>query len=74
MLSARSGFGQGASIARTDKIVTAQHNDYTGFRKSGVEGLESPIKLLKSGSILSRQPSPRFAHQGDPIFHDRPHF
>jgi hypothetical protein len=30
MFSGRSGSGRGASAARAAKIVTAQHNDYTG--------------------------------------------
>ena len=38
---------------RPAKIVTAQHNDYTGREKSNNQGLESPVKFPKKVSILS---------------------
>jgi hypothetical protein len=57
----REGLGgkTGVSAAHAAKIVTPQHNDYTGRGKGNIEGWESPIKILKGVSILSRPFPPR---------------
>src|SRR5258708_22292439 len=47
MLSRRSSGRRGVSAPRPAKIVTAQHNDYTGPEKCNNRGLESPINSRK---------------------------
>jgi hypothetical protein len=59
MLSGRSGGGRGASAARPAKIVTAQHNDYTGQDNVTFQASESPVKFLKAVFILSQPLPPR---------------
>jgi hypothetical protein len=66
----------GLSAVRAAKIVTAQHNDYTGPEKCLIQGWESPIKLLNGVFILSwpfppRASMPHFSR--GPIIHDRTH-
>ena len=61
--------------AQQDQIVTVQHNDYTGPEKL-MPGQESPIKSLKSVSILFRKPpNASMSHiSREPTIHDRTDF
>src|SRR5712664_1228000 len=61
------------AAARSAKIVTAQHNDYTG-QEPNIQRQESPVKFLKGDSILYQPLPPRasMSHiSRGPDIHDR---
>src|ERR1700688_2331955 len=66
----------GVSAVQAGKIVTAQHNDYTGCGKYNMRDGESPINSLKVTSLLARSFPPRASMphlSRGPIHHDRTH-